>query len=78
VEENWRASVPQFEFPLFRCTSATKPGTYDNWWLWDRGSQRFIGKLPPELRKLEVEVVWDYEMLENRIATGHNLFAEVM
>ena len=70
--------VPAFQFPQFRCTSATKPGTYENWYLWDGGTQRFIGKLPPELRKLEVEVVWGYEMLENRIATGHNLFAEVV
>lgn len=70
--------VPPFQFPLFRCTSATKPGTYENWWLWEGGQQRFIGKLPPELRSLEVEVVWGYEMLEHRIATGQNVFAEVV
>lgn len=70
--------VPAFEFPRFRCTSATKPGTYENWWLWEGGQQRFIGKLPAELRSLEVEVAWGYEMLENRIATGKNLFAEVI
>jgi len=70
--------VPPFRFPLFRCTSATKPGTYENWWLWEGGPQRFIGKLPSEMRALEVEVVWGYEMLEERIATGHNLFADVV
>ena len=70
--------VPSFRFPQFRCTSATKPGTYENWWLWEGGQQRFIGKLPPELRSLEVEVAWGYEMLEHRISTGKNLFAEVV
>lgn len=70
--------VPNFTFPTFRCTSATKPGTYENWWLWDGGAQRFIGKLPEELRSLEVEVSWGYELLEERIATGKNLFAKVV
>jgi hypothetical protein len=70
--------VPPFRFPQFRSTSATKPGTYENWWLWEGGEQYFIGKLPPALRSLEFEVVWGYEMLENRIATGKNVFAEII
>lgn len=69
--------VGQFRFPTFRCTSATKPGVYENWWLWDGGKQRFIGKLPPELRELELELVWGDELLEERIASGKNPFAEV-
>jgi len=62
--------VRGFHLPLFRSTSATKPGTYDNWWLWDGRNERFIGKLPPELRSLELRVVWGDELLEERIATG--------
>jgi hypothetical protein len=69
--------VDSFRFPTFRCTSATKPGVYENWWLWEGGDQRFIGKLPPELRSLEIELVWGDELLEERIATGKNPFAEV-
>ena len=70
--------VNDFKFPLFRATSATKPGKYDNWWLFDGRSQRFIGELPPELRCLEVEVAWGYELLGQRIATGHHLFEAVL
>jgi hypothetical protein len=70
--------VTDFKFPLFRATSATKPGKYDNWWLFDGSTQRFIGELPAELRTLEVEVAWGYEMLEQRIATGHHLFEAVV
>jgi hypothetical protein len=69
--------VIDFKFPLSRATSATKPGTYRNWWLFDGQTQRFIGALPAELRSLEVEVVWGDELLEHRIATGHHLFENV-
>jgi hypothetical protein len=69
--------VGDFAFPTFRCTSSMKPGTYENWWLWEGGEPRFIGKLPPELRSLEIELVWGDELLEQRIATGKNPFAEV-
>jgi hypothetical protein len=71
-------SVTDFKFPLFRATSATKPGKYDNWRLFDGQSQRFIGTLPAEMRDLEVEVAWGYEMLEQRISTGQNLFQDVI
>lgn len=71
-------TVADFKFPLFRATSATKPGKYDHWWLFDGYTQRFIGVLPPEWRSLEVEVVWGDEMLEQRIATGRNLFDAVV
>jgi hypothetical protein len=67
--------VTEFRFPVFRATSATKPGQYDNWWLWDGQERRFIGKLPTELRSLEIEQIWGYELLEERIATGKNPFA---
>lgn len=71
-------AVTDFKFPLFRATSATKPGKYDNWWLFDGQSQRFIGTLPAELRDLEVEAVWGDELLEQRISTGQNLFQDVL
>jgi hypothetical protein len=69
--------VEDFRFPMFRATSATKPGEYENWYLWDGREQRFIGKLPAELRALEIELVWGDELLEERIAFGRNPFAEV-
>jgi hypothetical protein len=69
--------VNEFKFPVFRATSATKPGTYNNWYLWDGQEQRFIGQLPPELRSLEIELVWGDEILEERIAYGRNPFAEI-
>ena len=70
--------VTDFKFPMFRATSATKPGKYENWWLFDGLKQRFIGTLPPDLRTLELEVVRGYEMLENRIATGQNIFDQII
>ena len=70
--------VAEFTFPMFRATSATKPGTYNNWYLWDGQKQRFIGRLPPELRSLEIEQVWGDELLEERIASGRNPFAEIL
>jgi hypothetical protein len=70
--------VTNFKFPLFRATSATKPGKYDNWWLFDGQRQQFLGALPTELQNLEVEVAWGYEMLEHRIATGNHLFERII
>jgi len=64
--------IRDFVFPTFRLTVATKPGTYENWWLWSGAERRFIGKLPAEMRSLEVEQVWGYEILAERIATGRN------
>ena len=69
--------VTEFRFPMFRATSATRPGQYDNWWLWDGQERRFIGKLPVELRSLEIEQVWGDELLEERIATGKDPFAGI-
>ena len=46
--------------------------------VFDGKTQRFTGALPPELRGLEVEVAWGYEMLEQRISTGHHLFETVV
>ncbi len=68
--------VPPFKHPTFRSCAAGRlqPGVYTNWWIWDGGERRFIGKLPPELRSLEVECGWGYELLEERIATGKNMF----
>jgi hypothetical protein len=66
-----------FLFPLFRATSATKPGTYENWWIWDGEKDRFVGKLPKKLRSLEHKVVWGDELLEERIESGRNPFEEI-
>ena len=66
--------VSDFPFPLFRATGATKAGIHENWWLWDGQNERFIGKLPKELHKLEQRAVWGDELLEERIATGKDPF----
>jgi hypothetical protein len=60
-----------------KATSATKPGTYDNWWIWDGEKDRFVGKLPKKLRSLEHKFVWGDERLEERIASGRNPFEEI-
>lgn len=69
--------VPDFKFPTFRMSSAKKPGEYDNWRLWDGKEQRFIGRLPSNLRSLEFAVVWGSGLLEERIVSGRNIYEEV-
>jgi hypothetical protein len=72
--ERWRKignlEIGQFEFPKFRNTIGTKPGTYHNWYIWDGHDSIKIGDLPPELRALELEMVWGDEGLEERIVAG--------
>ena len=66
--------VDNFKFPEFRSSFGTLPGVYTDWWIRDRDQSRFVGPLPPELRKLELDQVWGDELLEERIATGVNPF----
>ena len=68
--------VANFEFPLFRSTNTKKPGKSESWWLFDGKDERFIGSLPSELRSLEHKLVWGDELLEKRIVTGRNPYAE--
>jgi hypothetical protein len=79
--ERWKPignlPVQGFRLPLFRATSAPKPGTHDNCWLWDGRKERFVGKLSPEQRQLELRLVWGDELLEERIATGENPLGKV-
>src|SRR5579863_2817556 len=56
-----------FEHPEFRQTMGTKPGVYDDWRVWDGFHTRKIGKLPEELRSLELKCIWGDEALEQRI-----------
>jgi hypothetical protein len=65
-------------FPTFRSSVATTHGEHNNWWLWDGGERRFIGKLPEELRSLEVELIWSHEILAERITTGDNHWSKVI
>ena len=62
--------TPEFIFPKFRINHATKPGVYDNWWIWDGCTSVNIGALPYELRRLEMRLGWGDEGLENRIIRG--------
>jgi hypothetical protein len=72
-----RLATPNFSFPTFRMNNATKPGEYNDWVLWDGKEQRFIGKLPQELRSLEFAAVWGSGLLEERIASGKNMYEEI-
>jgi hypothetical protein len=72
-----RLPVVPFDFPRFRHFYGSGPGTYQNWRIWDGRERTFLGALPPELRQLEVEVVWTDIALENRIATGVSGFEHV-
>jgi hypothetical protein len=73
-DERWKRignlPVTSFVFPHFRQTVGTKPGTYSSWSVWDGEHTRHIGKLPKELRKLELECVWGDQALEERIMAG--------
>lgn len=62
--------VSPFEFPLFRRSWGTKPGTYHDWRIGDGQKWEFVGDLPVACRSLEMWVVWGDELLENRIASG--------
>jgi Immunity protein 26 len=60
--------VSAFEFPTFRLSPL-----YENWCIWDGAAERrFIGRLPQEMRSLEIEMIWSYQFLAERIATGHH------
>jgi hypothetical protein len=48
----------------------TKPGTYDDWAIWDGLKTIKIGRLPVEYRSLELKCVWGDEGLEERILQG--------
>lgn len=62
--------VADFVFPKFRMTTGTKPGTYNDWRIWDGTSAVNIGELPEHMRSLELKQVWGDEGLEERIVAG--------
>ena len=62
--------VENFQFPVFRTTSAAKLGIRDDWQLWDGECYRFVGKLPEEYRSFEIRQVWGLGNLAARIVGG--------
>lgn len=64
------APVRGFVLPKFRFTMGTKPGTYDDWRIWDEKKTRRIGKLPVEMRSYELKCVWGCDALAERIVAG--------
>jgi hypothetical protein len=62
--------VEPFEFPKFRQTMGTKPGTHYDWRIWDGKKTRMIGELPASLRSLELKCIWGCEALSERIGGG--------
>src|SRR6202012_3888115 len=65
------APVKYFEHPKFRQTMGTKPGTYNDWTIWDGSTTIRLGKLPVEYRSLELKCVWGDEGLEERILQAY-------
>ena len=49
----------------------TKPGTYNDWTIWDGSKTIRLGKLPVEYRSLELKCVWGGEGLEERILQAY-------
>ena len=71
--------VEPFQFPLFRAANGpVRPGENDYWSLWDGQESHFIGKLPAELRRLEIELVWAAHLIEERIVSGRNPFGDAV
>jgi hypothetical protein len=68
--------VEDARIPTFRRTIGSKPGIYHDWKIGDGQNWQPIGDLPPDLRSLEMWLVWSDESLEKRIVTGRNLFGE--
>jgi len=62
--------VGEFALPRYRFTMGTKPGTYDDWRIWNERKTVKVGKLPTEMRSLELKCVWGCEALAERIAAG--------
>jgi|SRR5271170_8077249 len=62
--------VANFEFPKFRQSMGTKPGTCYDWRIWDGKKTKMVGELPPTLRSLELKQVWGDQGLEERIVAG--------
>ncbi len=70
--------VAPIEFPTFRASNGYAAGVYGDWSLWDGASHRFIGVLPTSFRKFEKLVIWGDELVEERIASGIDIHAEII
>lgn len=68
--------VENFSYPLFRACPEKEAGVHHDWELWDGEAMQFLGKLPDKFRDLECVGIWGAEILEERIMTGNNPFAQ--
>jgi len=66
--------VRNFKFPLFRDTLGIKPGIYSDWEIWDGSKRIRVGRLPKQYKSLELLYGWSYDLVEERIETGHHPF----
>jgi hypothetical protein len=58
-------------FPTFRA-GVVDPATGKAavWWLWDGTTERRVGALTDDLRRLPIREVWNYTLLVERIVSG--------
>jgi hypothetical protein len=70
--------IEQFQFSIFRSSFNLSPGMHADWRLWDGKEFKFIGKLPPELYSLELDLVWsEWLALRRADRICRNPFEEV-
>jgi hypothetical protein len=59
------------QFPTFRAgVIDPATGRVGLWWLWDGNSEKQVGPLTPELRRLPIRGVWNDTLLKERILSG--------
>jgi hypothetical protein len=59
------------KFPVFRDGVVDpKTGRVAEWWLWDGETERRVGPLTDELRRLPIRGVWNDTILIERILSG--------
>lgn len=74
--DGWRIignlPVGKFVYPKFRQTFNAKPGLNNDWQIWDGNRWKFVGRLSPKQRSLELYCAWGSRAIEQRIKTGVN------
>ena len=65
--------VVDFAYPTFRYCPPMEKGVNDGWFLWDGSEMKPIGKLPLELRKLNLLCIVGPLVVVRRLLTGESL-----
>lgn len=71
-----RMPIPTEPLPRLRWRTGPEagPGEYPDWYVLDleNATRTFVGRLTPELHRLEFQCAWGSEVLAERIAYGQN------